>query len=106
MCTDSAGAADGRDDLDAICRPQLENWIQPDKGARAATHLRGDSFMSTGEEQARTDQFKTNKLGSSHGESMATETEVEGGGRLVVAFCLVQILTCAGTAPKFLFRKR
>ena len=29
--------------------------------------------MSTGEEQARTIQFKINKLGSSRGESMETE---------------------------------
>lgn len=33
--------------------------------------------MSTGEEQARTDQFKINKLGSSRAESMETETEAE-----------------------------
>lgn len=35
--------------------------------------------MSTGEEQARTIQFKINKLGSSRGESMETEAEAEAG---------------------------
>ena len=42
--------------------------------------------MSTGEEQARTDQFKINKLGSSRAESMETETEAEDQIFLLLIF--------------------